>query len=310
MTLVLNEKYIFGKDSYRIFIINRFLRIYPVYWIVLVLICIEIFIHCDRNILYCFNYPVSSSSINTAISSLQYFLKNIFLFISVTYFTPSSLSFGFFLVPFSWTLGVELLYYLIAPFFVRRKLKIILILILLSYITRILVFKYNNLESEGFVYLNMWFLPSELMFFLFGTISYKIYVQIRRMTIPNYIYALSSMFLVLFTLMFSYIIQLFPQGEGIVGWLYYLSVLLSIPFLFNYTKMNKFINSFGELSYPIYISHSLMILLLPIGLVGVDKNVYPLFVLFLTIIFSFVLRMLIEIPIEKIRQKNLRRKYN
>ncbi|MCF8321913.1 MAG: acyltransferase family protein [Flavobacterium sp.] len=37
MTLILNEKYIGNNNSYKLFITNRFLRLYPIYWIILLL---------------------------------------------------------------------------------------------------------------------------------------------------------------------------------------------------------------------------------------------------------------------------------
>jgi len=37
MTLILNEKYIGVNNSYKLFITNRFLRLYPTYWVVLLL---------------------------------------------------------------------------------------------------------------------------------------------------------------------------------------------------------------------------------------------------------------------------------
>lgn len=37
MTLILNEKYIGANHSYRLFISNRTLRLYPVYWVVFLL---------------------------------------------------------------------------------------------------------------------------------------------------------------------------------------------------------------------------------------------------------------------------------
>ena len=35
MSLILNEKYIGSNSSYKLFITNRFLRLYPIYWTVL-----------------------------------------------------------------------------------------------------------------------------------------------------------------------------------------------------------------------------------------------------------------------------------
>lgn len=40
MSLVLNEKYINGNDSYKLFLGNRILKIYPTYWAVLIFVCV------------------------------------------------------------------------------------------------------------------------------------------------------------------------------------------------------------------------------------------------------------------------------
>src|SRR5450759_1833879 len=37
MSLILNEKYVGKNKSYKLFITNRFLRLYPIYWTVLLL---------------------------------------------------------------------------------------------------------------------------------------------------------------------------------------------------------------------------------------------------------------------------------
>ena len=37
MTLILNEKYIGQNSSYKLFITNRLLRLYPIYWVILLL---------------------------------------------------------------------------------------------------------------------------------------------------------------------------------------------------------------------------------------------------------------------------------
>src|SRR5687767_10319648 len=49
MALILNEKYIDSNNSYSLFITNRFLRIYPLYWIVLLLTILFSIILVDSN---------------------------------------------------------------------------------------------------------------------------------------------------------------------------------------------------------------------------------------------------------------------
>jgi peptidoglycan/LPS O-acetylase OafA/YrhL len=43
IALILNEKYIDQNNSYKLFITNRFLRIYPIYWLVLLLTVLSAF---------------------------------------------------------------------------------------------------------------------------------------------------------------------------------------------------------------------------------------------------------------------------
>ncbi|MFZ9847896.1 MAG: acyltransferase family protein [Flavobacteriales bacterium] len=44
IALILNEKYIEQNNSYQLFISNRFLRIYPIYWVVLILTLLSAFL--------------------------------------------------------------------------------------------------------------------------------------------------------------------------------------------------------------------------------------------------------------------------
>src|SRR5260370_9516411 len=71
MAFILNEKYVGKNSSYRLFITNRFLRIYPIYWIILfftILISWPSFVSYER-------------SHNMVIS----LVKNIFLFPTIYY---------------------------------------------------------------------------------------------------------------------------------------------------------------------------------------------------------------------------------
>ena len=78
----------------------------------------------------------------------------------------------FLLIPQAWTIGLELIFYLIAPFLVRRKIRIILILISISVLIRCYIYFILDMQHDPWTYR---FFPSELALFLIGTISYHIY---------------------------------------------------------------------------------------------------------------------------------------
>lgn len=308
MALIINEKYNLKKSAYKVFITNRFLRIYPVYWIALILTGLMLFIRCDSSLGSCLFVLPQASFINSVLNAIEIFLKNVFLFPFLGYFSPNANSLGNFIVPISWTLGIELLFYLMAPFIVKRDIKIIILIGLLSLLTRNLVFQYNASQPHDFLTLNTWFFPSQLIYFMLGIISYRIYVKLKKIKISNYIYVFSSLFMVLFTLSFAFLINLLQGKEDLIGWIYYFCMVLIIPLFFNFTKKNKLINLLGELSYSIYITHVFIILLLPITLLKVNKDFYPLIIVLTTFIFALLLRKFIELPIDKFRQRNLKSK--
>jgi peptidoglycan/LPS O-acetylase OafA/YrhL len=75
-------------------------------------------------------------------------------------------------LPQGWSLGVELFFYLLAPFILSKiNLGKIIIIILLSISVRIILIQ-SNLTHDPWSYR---FFPTELMFFLFGSISYIFY---------------------------------------------------------------------------------------------------------------------------------------
>ena len=89
---------------------------------------------------------------------------------------------------------------------------------------------------------------------------------------------------------------------------FYILALITIPFLFQFSNASKIDNWIGELSYPIYVSHILVIFILSpiISKYELDSYLGELTVL-ITIIVSYLLVKMVSDPFEKIRKKRVQR---
>ncbi len=189
MALILSEKYIGSNSSYWLFISNRILRLYPIYFVILI-------VTLGANI-YAFNHG-ESPKLNLMMELVKkgefpIFGIILYLFSSITLLFQDLISsigirhgalffidgnaistvttLGYFnLVPQSWSLGSEILFYVLAPFIVRRSNKMLFFLITLCIVFRIIIaymYKYTLWNQTLF--------PSVLPFFLLGVFSYRIY---------------------------------------------------------------------------------------------------------------------------------------
>jgi peptidoglycan/LPS O-acetylase OafA/YrhL len=192
MSLILNEKYT-GKNSYKLFITNRLLRLYPIYWVIaglmVILSCMYSIKTKGNNFgfLQLYNLYLNKMNFSTIIflifSNVFIFFQDVVMFLSINlstglleftknFWDVEQPLYPFLLIRQTWTLGIELMFYIIAPFIVRKNKKVIFSLIFLSLILRgILMYKFG-LRNDPW---NYRFFPTELVFFLLGNISYKIY---------------------------------------------------------------------------------------------------------------------------------------
>lgn len=317
MSLILDTKYV-GKNSYMLFITNRFLRIFPVYWVLLFMV---ILISVSSGFLTGQWYSLSpyiefhrhmglpAFSLAT-ISNLIILGQDAALFLGMNvqtgmlFFTENSVNtdlpfWPFLIIPQAWSLSLELLFYLVAPLIVRRNVKFILSLIVVSLLLRIFIYSGLGWAHDPWTYR---FLPTEMFFFLAGNISYRIYNKINGH--PAYKkpagYVTAAFFLTL--LLYTYI----PLSGEYKLWAYYLFVVLSIPFIFYFSKSSKKDNRIGELSYPIYLVHYHVVCLLGFSPEQFMKNsFYGVIVVILSVLSAFLLLKLVADPVEKYRQSRL-----
>jgi peptidoglycan/LPS O-acetylase OafA/YrhL len=159
MSMILNEKYVNENGSYKLFITNRFMRIFPIYLCVLL---IAILFSTISYLIPSQSVGVKTDFENSLSMYIQYFtkmdIKTLFLltwvnltlfFHDVTMFlgmgTSGTLHFAsdyrltnpplykFLFIPQAWSIALELTFYAIAPFLVRRNIKLITAIILVSF---------------------------------------------------------------------------------------------------------------------------------------------------------------------------------
>lgn len=315
MTLILREKYIGPNASYKLFITNRLLRLYPIYWIVLLLtivysIVLSVYTHGEHlgrltTFITYFDSLNFGGFILLILTNVFMFFQDVLLFFSLdtsnggVIFTPAFTSTnlgGFLIIPQAWTIGIELAFYLIAPFLVRQKVWFVVVLVIFSLLLRLVLFQ-NGFKNDPWSYR---FFPSELLFFLLGIIAYHVYKRIGSCQIHWINYKISFFTILSMTLFYNFLSFQYSY------FLYFLTFLVCLPFVFLETKNWKFDSYIGELSYPIYISHLFILVCIKALRPNIAEGM-GIFVVLLTILFSLALNEVVSKRIEKIRQKRLAR---
>lgn len=316
MMLILNEKYI-GSGSYKLFISNRFLKIFPIYFIsilfILFISTIALTQGDERGALFD-SYNAFSKGELSFVSYVYIMLTNVIVFgqdtllfltvdntlgdfIFTSNFHESSPKLHKFLLngP-AWSISIELMFYLIAPLILTRGLKVIFIIMLMSLFLKLYIHFVLGFTNDPWTYR---FFPSELIFFMAGALSYSLYKYLK-------IIGFSLVFKKYITLMFilTLVIVVLKYFNLLIDkvLVLYLMTFISLPFLFHLTKKNTLDRHLGELSYPIYIFHMPIIIVLSIFSLGNYKSEV---VSLITILLSFLAVRYIVNPIENYRQNRI-----
>lgn len=316
MSLILNEKYIGKNGSYRLFLSNRLLRLLPIYWFILLLTIIVSlsFAYRSHGEFWSKLQPYIDYRGKMSFISLFYLIfANLFLlgqdivmflglnlntgnlFFTSNFWNTTPRLYTFLLVPQAWTIGVEITFYLIAPFLVRRKPAIVLMLIGLSLTLRILLIK-NGLSNDPW---NYRFFPNELMFFLLGNLGYRIFKRIEKLEIDKGYLLFITGSIISFTFFFNNLSFLHKTS------LFFIAFFLSLPFVFKLSKSNKVDQIIGDLSYPVYLSHMFILIFIEKFELVVRHIGKGLTVVILTILFSWFINKIIAKPLERVRQRRL-----
>ncbi|WP_439697067.1 acyltransferase family protein [Mucilaginibacter sp. AW1-7] len=313
IAMVLTEKYNRPGGNYQ-FYVNRALKIYPAYWLILVLLVGW------SIIVYYFHYPGTldfyTRYAHPTLPTLLYLVLANLLIIGLDwtfffgihqngglYFTndfnktrPSVYNFGFNSI--AWTVGVELAFYLFAPWLSKRKYPVLLLLFLASLCLRcILAGQYTDRMPWNYM-----FFPTQLMFFIAGIFSYRFYTRYVKNKAGLWMQFVPYGLLIAVVLFYY---QFFPETY-LKQSLLFLSVAVFMPFAFEATKKSRADRFLGNLSYPVYISQSFVIKF-------VFARRFPKIIdlgftsLLTVILLALLINILLMEPIEKLKAKRLNR---
>jgi peptidoglycan/LPS O-acetylase OafA/YrhL len=211
----------------------------------------------------------------------------------------------FMVIPQAWTIGTELWFYLFAPFLVRQSRRIVAVLAV-TIALRLAIIHGMGMDWPPW---NYCFFPTELPFFLLGALGFKAYAALEGRRFPLRRMGQVAFFGMLLLILAFYKIpwRWIPQPYQLLRADLILFVLpVALPFIFAYTKKNKVDRQIGELSYPIYLTHWIVIdLLRLVDSPWVGRNLGELTCLF-TITLSVILWYVVDRPIDAWRQNLVR----
>ncbi|MEZ0542774.1 acyltransferase family protein [Fibrella arboris] len=322
MALILNEKYVSQPHAYRLFLTNRILRLLPVYYVVIsltLLMGIALGVttgHRELEFFRALRDNYDQLSVPTiallAFTNLTLIGQDWLSFLTIDPATgtlaftdnfnqsPVNLNSLLLLQP-TWTVSLELTFYLIAPFLVRRRSWVLVLVMVLSVAIRLALRHFAHLDSMAWSYR---FFPSELLYFVAGALAYRGYRTLKNQQLPSWLCPLAVGLTLVYTCFFGLIHQQLTQ-LGVPGSFssgsYRVVVAVCLPFIFLYTKHSRIDAKIGELSYPLYIVHFLVVeSLMSWQIGGAYVNLYALV---LSIGVAYTLNRLVGERIERVRQR-------
>lgn len=311
ISFVLTEAKTYSRTSD--FYINRALRILPLYWVVASLAIlfhlVESFFFERSALLNAYSDMPPLGRYFLGISNITVLGQDQVFFLSVK---DSTLQYsGDFsnsevqlwqglLIPPAWSLGVELAFYIVAPFILLNK-KRLLVFFALSLALRIIFIFLGFGMNDPWSYR---FFPTELAVFLAGAISHQ-FIAPRLANLAKNTQNLVGSIMVVASTAIIVLAPALPIAKGLQTLFVLSFFLVALPSLFCFQKKRKFDKLLANLSYPFYIFHWLVIDILrivvpnlQIGGVG-----FALVALFTTLATSWLSVRFLEVPVEKLRKR-------
>lgn len=306
MALILTDRYA-GRPG--LFYSNRLLRLYPAYWIALLLAAgLGLWNATDSNftLLTELNQHLHGqpSSLNPAGLAAAIFANVTLVGSDLLWlfhhgpmgweFTfgngrlsddPGAMRAGVYqIVSQGWSIGLELWFYAMAPLLVRQRMPVIAALAIASLAGQLWL-------DHLLPWASYFFFPANLCFFLFGVMAFRLG---RRWSGLVSAYALPVTAVALTLLIAREFLPLFRN----YSWMHYSVAAVAIPFLFEATRNSRLDRWVGDLSYPTYLLH-LAAMEVTTAMLGDYRH--PVVVLAITLPAALAMMVLLERPLDRWR---------
>lgn len=308
MSYVLVERLSYRSTT--AFYVNRYLRLYPIYLAVIALTFMSCLAFATRpQLLEVYQQAPWSASVWLVLSNLLMVGQDWIMFAGV-HANQLAFSMNFresdvalwqgLLAPQAWTLGVELSFYVIAPFILGRRFWLWMLLVL-SLVLRLYLIKIGVGMNDPWDYR---FFPTELALFVSGALVH----QVMRPLYARYLDAslqyrcgLWACAMLLLAILFYSSIPLPALLKSAALFALFLPCL---PLIFVVQSQSRLDRAVGELSYPIYIGHWLVIETVQEVLTDQsDTLLLMVCVISATLAFAYALNRWIGTPVERWRDR-------
>lgn len=326
MQLVLTERYDPATDK-QLFYVNRALRIFPIY-----LAVVALTIALSAIVLPGTGYTafVRDHGQNLGLWDIILLIwtavfligQEIFLFLQLgptgLAFSPMGPDAGTYPlqpVPQAWSLSLELTFYLLAPWIARLRARYA-VLLAGAALAVVVGLRVSGLPDDPWSYR---FFPAALPLFIAGMLAHRF----RRFLVPSPLAGKAiAVALILVVLLFDPTTRLL-MAIGIPGAFVLCKLgtfalgFAGIPALFEWSNrrggdaLGKFDAQLGELSYPIYVTHFLILVMLSGTWLALDVTPSPLrtvAVVGLTLLASWLVVVTVERPVDNYRARRRLRK--
>ena len=221
----------------------------------------------------------------------------------------------------AWTVALELYFYLLAPYLLARRTWVLLIIVLVSFGVRVALGYNGHFQPE-------WFygcFPSELATFIAGALACRAYF---RMMEPGGLFSWIEQWqetagerprvgpscVITFGMCMMYLFANVNAlgggfGEPPLGLpngyvLVVVATAIGMPFAFRFSQSWRFDRYVGDLSYPIYISHFFVLdLAEKINPALKSARYTSAFVLLVCAMLAVILVILVEHPLDRFRHR-------
>jgi len=280
MTYFMSNIFTFSLKGLKSFYLDRFLRIYPLYLVVLIISIIFLIISPIQYVPLTFKVVAA----NLLLIPLNYFMQ------IPTNITPKT---SILIIPPTWSLGAEIQYYIFAPFLIHfKKLRLLIYISSIIFFT-IASFAYVDTDTFGYR-----LLPGILFIFILGTYIYESKQQLKfpiRVLQLTWLY-----FFALIIILNQYDHLHAPYNVEVIT-----AILFGIPIikvLGNIKTRYKIDDELGNLTYGIFLLHYLFIWIFQTYFKGISYEVHITATVIASIISSWILHKLLERPLSKLRK--------